>query len=126
MSAQVAHTKSDERQQRAFAWAAGVYGESGMGRRVLAFRGLEEFVELVQTQGLSLDDVIRTAKYVYERPPGDTKTEIGDVRLMVDIMAEGLGVSSDSCHINCLSRIQSLDPDKCRSKENAKLAYGLR
>lgn len=123
--AQIAHEKSDERQKRGFAWALSVYGDRVRSRRYQAFRGLEEFLELVQTQGLTLEDVIRTAEYVYERPAGDTKVEFGDVRLSLDIMAENLGVSTDGCLTSTLTRIQALDPAKCLAKDDEKCRRGL-
>lgn len=123
--ADVTHGKAEERQRLAYAWMLDVYGEQAKDRRIQAFRFLEEAMELAQTQGLSLEDFVRTAEYVSARPVGDTKTEIGDVRLCLDILAEGVGVSVDSCHTSCLMRIKALDPGKLRAKDAAKSAYGM-
>jgi len=123
--AEIAHSKSDERQARAFSWALATYGERVKSRRYQALRTLEEMIELCQTQGLSLSDIIRSAEYVYERPPGDTKVEIGDVRFSLDILAENLGLSTDGCLASTLSRIKGLDPEKCRAKDELKCSRGL-
>jgi hypothetical protein len=124
-SANVTHTKSGERQRRAWDWAVSVYGAISRGRRYQAFRFLEEALELAQNQGLSFEDMVRVARYVSDRKVGDTKVEIGDVALCLDILAENLGLSVDGCLTSCLSRIQSLDPEACRAKDQAKIAYGL-
>lgn len=122
----ITHDKLAERQVRAYAWAEATYGEQLIRqRRYQAFRLLEEVMELCQTQGLSLEDFIRTGEFVSSRPVGDTKDEIGDARICLDILSENLGLSVDHCHTNALSRIQSLDPEKCRAKDAAKIAYGL-
>lgn len=123
--AEITHAKEAERQRRAFDWALATYGERTRLRRYQAFRFIEEAMELAQTQGLGLDDLILAAKYVSERKVGDTKTEIGDVRVCLDIMAENLGVSVDSCHTTALSRIHGLDADRCRMKDEAKVAFGM-
>lgn len=122
----ITHEKLTERQEKAYAWAAGVYGEQRVrARRYQAFRFLEEAMELCQTQGLSLEDFMRCAEYVSARKIGDTKTEIGDVRVCLDIMADNLGVSVDHCHTDALRRIHALDPEACRAKDDAKIAAGL-
>lgn len=122
----VTHEKLEERQQRAYAWATATYGPQRVSqRRYQAFRFLEEAMELCQTQGLSLEDFIRCAEYVAARQIGDTKVEMGDVHICLDIMAENLGLSLDACHTTALNRIQSLDPEKCRAKDDAKIAAGL-
>jgi hypothetical protein len=123
--ADITHAKGEERAKRGYAWALDVYGERTKEPRYQAFRFLEEAMELAQTQGLTLDDFIRTAQYVAARKVGDTKIEIGDTRLCLDILAENLGLSVDGCYTSCLARIQFLDPDKCREKDDAKVACGL-
>jgi hypothetical protein len=123
--ADITHAKGEERAKRGYAWALEVYGERTKEPRYQAFRALEEMMELCQTQGLGLQDFIRTAEYVAARKIGDTKTEIGDVRLCLDILAENLGLSVDGCYTSCLTRIQFLDPEKCRAKDDAKVEFGL-
>lgn len=122
---QVTHEKRARRQEQAYAWAAETYGERTTQTRYQAFRFLEEALELAQTQGLDLADMVRTAEYVAARKVGETKVEIGDVALCLDILAENLGLSVDSCHTDCLQRIKSLDPVKCQAKDDAKVAFGL-
>ncbi|USN15383.1 hypothetical protein KIKIMORA_02370 [Brevundimonas phage vB_BpoS-Kikimora] len=123
---ELTHERLTERQERAYAWAESVYGPARVRqRRYQAFRFLEEAMELCQTQGLSLEDFVRCARYVSERKVGDTKVEMGDVRICLDIMAENLGLSLDHCHTTALNRVHSLDPEKCKTKDDAKIAAGL-
>lgn len=124
-AADITHEHSEARAKRAFQWANDVYGLRARNSRIVAFRMLEEAMELAQTQGLSFEDMVRVAKYVSDRRPGDTKVEIGDLRFMLDTMATNLGLSVDSCHTDTLLRVQSLDPAKCLAKDDDKIAAGL-
>lgn len=122
---QITHDHLQRRQEQAYTWAMSVYGDRTVGTRYQAFRFMEEAMELAQTQGLDLEDLILVARYVSARKVGDTKIEIGDVSLCLDILAENLGLSVDSCHADCLNRIKALDPDKCRRKDDDKIKFGL-
>lgn len=114
------------RQVKAYDWAVATYGAARVSqRRYQAFRLLEEAMELCQTQGLSLEDFMRCAEYVAARKVGDTREEMGDVQICLDIMAENLGLSLDACHTTALNRIQGLDPAKCKLKDDGKIAAGL-
>jgi hypothetical protein len=121
----IARDRQAARQVRALAWATEVYGDRVKSARYQAFRFIEEAMELAQTQGLTLADLVRTAEYVSARKVGDTKVEIGDVVFTLDILAENLGISVDGCHTTCLNRIKGLDPERCREKDAAKIAEGL-
>lgn len=123
--ADITHERGAQRQRQAYAWALDTYGERTRGRRYQAFRFLEEALELAQNQGLSFEDMVLVAKYVSERKVGDTKIEIGDVALCLDILAENLGLSVDTCLTSCLMRIKALKPEACRAKDDAKIAYGM-
>lgn len=123
---ELTHQKLAERQTRAYVWAVETYGEDLVrGTRYQALRFLEEAMELAQTQGLTLEDFITCAKYVSGRKVGDTREELGDVQVCLDIMAENLGLDLDNCHATALLHVQSLDPVKCRAKDAEKIAYGL-
>lgn len=123
---EMTHDRLAARQRKAFAWAEATYGADRVKqRRYQAFRLLEEVMELCQTQGLSLEDFVRCADYVAARKVGDTREEMGDVQVCLDIMAENLGLSLDNCHTTALNRIQGLDPVKCKLKDDGKIAAGL-
>lgn len=120
------HDKLAARQVKAYDWAVATYGADRVTqRRYQAFRLLEEVMELCQTQGLSLEDFVRCSEYVAARKIGDTREEMGDVQVCLDIMAENLGLSLDACHTTALNRIQGLDPVKCKLKDDSKIAVGL-
>lgn len=123
--AQVTHDRRGERAVKARRWAIAVYGERARGTRYQAFRFLEEALELCQTQGLTFEDMLATARYVSARKVGETQIELGDAALCLDILAENLGLSVDTAHTSCLLRIESLDPAKCRAKDDAKCQAGL-
>lgn len=124
--AEMTHDRLAARQVKAYDWAVVTYGADRVTqRRYQAFRLLEEVMELCQTQGLALEDFKRTAEYVAARKIGDTREEMGDVQICLDIMAENLGLSLDACHTTALNRIQGLDPVKCKLKDDGKIAVGL-
>ena len=110
---QVAHDRSDGRQKAALAWAVETYGARARGRRYQAFRMLEEACELAQAQGLTFKDMLRVASYVDDRPAGDTPTEVGDLRLCLDILAENLGLSVVAVSLKKLMLEKGLDDERC-------------
>lgn len=121
----IAHDHAEARQKRAFEWARSVYGDRVRNHRYQAFRFLEEAVELVQTQGLSVEDCQRVVAYVMARKAGQTSIEVGDVRFTLDILAENLGISVDGCHATTINRVKGIPPEKAREKDDAKIASGL-
>lgn len=123
---ELTHSRLAQRQQKAHAWAVETYGADRIRqRRYQGFRLLEEVMELCQTQGMTLEDFVRCAEYVSARKVGDTKEELGDVMICLDIFSENLGLSLDACHTTALNRIQGLDPVKCKLKDDGKIAVGL-
>lgn len=124
--AELTRERLSARQVKAYDWAVATYGaDRVVQRRYQAFRLLEEVMELCQTQGLSLEDFVRCGEYVAARKVGDTREELGDVQICLDILAENLGLSLDACHTTALNRIQGLDPVKCKLKDDGKIAVGL-
>lgn len=121
----ITHDRLQQRQERAYQWAMDTYGVRTRLARYQAFRFLEEAMELAQTQGLNFDDVVRVARWVHERPMGDTKEEIGDTALCLLILSENLGLSFDSCLTSTLLSVRGNDPVKSRAKDDAKIKFGL-
>lgn len=122
---EVTHDHRARRQTWSYDWINKVLAKFNITRRVRAFRFLEEALELVQTQGLTLDDVIKQAAYTYGRPVGQVKEEIGATALSLYALAEDLGISVDSCEADELIRCHGLNPTKVQAKEALKREYGL-
>ncbi len=112
-------------QKVAFAWAVQTYGPKARARRYQALRFLEEAMELAQALGLTYDDMDYVANYVNARRIGSANVEIGDVRLSLDILAESIGLSSEQCYEDCLTRIAALDSAQTRERDEGKIAAGL-
>jgi hypothetical protein len=112
-------------QRVAFAWAYQTYGEVVRIGRYQAFRFIEECLELVQAMGLTREDVMRVVDYVFSRPVGDVRVEIGDARLCLDILSETQGLDSEQMYDDCLLRVMALDPEKTRAKDKMKIEKGL-
>lgn len=119
------HEHRAKRQTWCWKWVEEVLTGRVFNRRIQAFRTLEECMELVQTQGLSLEDVIRQAHWTYSRPVGEVKEEVGGLLLSLYTLCENLGISADGCEADEINRVKSLSPDKVRAKEAAKQAAGL-
>lgn len=108
-----------------YIWAKGVYGDVVDGQRYQALRFLEEAMELVQSQGLSREDVNTVADYVYARSIGDESVEIGDVQICLNILSEVRGKSVVDCRVNCLTKNDGRTIEQARAKDNTKMAAGL-
>jgi hypothetical protein len=125
--ADITHAKGEERAKRGYAWALGRLRRAHQGAALSGVpRSLEEAMELCTDAGPGPARLHpHRASTWPARKIGDTKIEIGDTRLCLDILAENLGLSVDGCYTSCLTRIQFLDPEKCRAKDDAKVEFGL-
>lgn len=87
----------DHRQCDMLAWAQRVFpsvqgGESGFVA-MRARRFLEEAVELAQAAGVTAEEADAVRAYVFSRPAGDIRQEIGGVMVTLSCLAEVMGHS---------------------------------
>lgn len=67
-------------QDRVHPWLVRCFGEDfDQEHHEREARFLEEAIELFQARGKTFDDLISVAKYVFSRPPGDPRQEVGGV-----------------------------------------------
>lgn len=67
-------------QMRQEQWLSACFGDpKKIDKAKLNHYFIEEAIELVQTLGCSQEDVLRIANYVFSRPVGEVKQEIGGV-----------------------------------------------
>src|SRR4051812_385355 len=66
-------------EERVADWIVTRIGPEHMNSRERAMRGLEEQVELAQSEGITEDLVIQQVRYVFSRKPGDPVQEAGGV-----------------------------------------------
>src|SRR5688572_16930932 len=68
------------------------------------YRFLEESLELVQSCGLDKEKAIELVEYVYSRPIGETKQEIGGVMVTIAALCDAHGIDLEECSREELSR----------------------
>jgi NTP pyrophosphatase (non-canonical NTP hydrolase) len=112
-----AKTLRDDRQWRAYQWAHAAFGPEQMvstGQRAIRF--LEEAVELYQAvihlQDAVSDDEAKAmahamVDYVFNREPGDAKSEFGGVGLTLLCLAQCMSYSADGAEADELARVLS-------------------
>lgn len=123
----ISHEHRAKRQADAMAQAIRVYGrDHASSRRILTLRMIEEAFELAQTQGVALEDLVKVGADVFGRKAGLPAHEIGDLSFMLLCMGETMGIDLDSAEASAVSRFHTIDPDKLRAKNQAKMLRGLR
>lgn len=107
------------------AWVLEVMGETPHARdpRIRAGRFLEEAIELVQAVGLTQADVVKMAAYVYARPVGEVRSEIGGSLTTLSALARVLGYDLEVAAILELQRMNTPEvKDRVRQKNASTVA----
>lgn len=84
-------------QQFAKEWLVGIVGEARANDTTeRAYRFIEEALELVHTQGISLEDIVTLAAYVYLKPPAshEAHNEVGDVQFTLAALCNAIGADT--------------------------------
>ncbi len=82
-------------------------------------RFLEESLELVQSLGCTKDQVLQLVDYVYSRPSGDPKQEVGGVMTTVNSLASASGIDVSDAAKSELQNVW-IRIDKIRLKRSKK------
>lgn len=93
--------------------------ENVLDRKERGFRFCEEALELVQAVGIDKEDIYALIDYVYARPKGDKKQEIGGVLTTLAVLASVHDLDLDLCAKDELKRIW-LRIDQIRAKQQNK------
>ncbi|WP_196160871.1 hypothetical protein [Reinekea sp. G2M2-21] len=86
-------------------------------------RFIEEALELVQSTGCTADEAHKLVDYVFSRPIGETRQEVGGVAVTFSALCSALGISQAMAAEEELKRIS--EPDimaKVREKHKRKPA----
>lgn len=116
----------DQRQAATAEWCIAAFGE--VHTRCLPQRGirmLEEAVELAQACGCEREMAHRLVDYVFDRPPGDVRQELGGVGITTLAVAFAAGVSADEAEKDELARVLSKPLDHFAARNKAKNAAGF-
>jgi NTP pyrophosphatase (non-canonical NTP hydrolase) len=96
----------DNRQIVVQNWVNDAFGlEQARSIEYRALRFFEEAVELAQATGASQKMLERILDYVYSRPPGAVRQELGGVGLTLLALASAIGVSADGAEQDELARV---------------------
>lgn len=105
--------------------------EASWGRRVLMDRKerldrlIEEIIELAQAEDYPEDRIAAITNYVYRRPAGEVKQEVGGVYVTFMGYGHAAGVDVHACGRTEIARVLTIDREKLRAKHAAKVAQGI-
>jgi len=115
------------RQAAILDWCHRAFGANG-GDADVPTRGrrfLEEALELFQANGGSVEDALRLAWYVFNRPVGEVPQEIGGVMVTLYALAEVLGLSVEECEVAEIDRVLSKPVEYFQKRQQEKREAGL-
>jgi len=107
-------------QEKVAEWIAAAFGaESKYNVAERSHRFLEEALELYQSVGCTKEDATKLIEYVYDRPAGEVKQEIGAVALTLFSLGDSTGADVEACAVSELVRVWA-KIDQIRAKNSAK------
>jgi hypothetical protein len=121
-----AHEERTGRQNAIGAWVRRCFGqkiEKSPQERVR--RLLEEATELAQAEDLREADAHGIVSYVFGRPKGEPRQEVGGVSITLLAYCHARGLNADECEIAELHRILSLPEEKFRKRMQEKSDAGV-
>jgi hypothetical protein len=111
----------NHRQKEVAEWCAAAFGDEHA--RCVPHRGirmLEEALETAQAAGCHRDMVHKLVDYVFDRPPGELRQEIGGLGLTILALAEAAGISADIEERRELERVESKPLEHFRKRNQVK------
>lgn len=110
----------DKYQKNVFDWMAKCFQrKEALTLKQRAFRFLEEANELAQAAGVTREDAVRTVDYVYARPVGQIKQELGGVMVTACGVATAAGLSlATAGHLELRRCVENTE--KIRAKDLRK------
>lgn len=106
-------------------WAARTFTEVARNWDERAIRFLEEALELAQVEELPKDLVLRLVERVYDRPPGETVKEVGQVSMTLKLLAENRGLDPEALAQAEFKRCLSVPQEEWDRRHAAKAEQGL-
>lgn len=100
---------NDQFQANVSGTIANVFGPESANSDVhRASRFIEEALELVQAQGMSRERAKRILYYVYDRPVGEPKQEVGGVCVTLAGLCQAMGIDMmDAAHVEHMRLIKN-------------------
>lgn len=101
-------------------WANEAFGPEVAGDKTERnHRFLEESLELVQSLGCTKDEALQLVDYVFGRPVGKPKQEVGGTLLTLMALCNANGIFSDTAAAEEVDRVWD-NIEKIRAKQAAK------
>ena len=118
-------SERDSRQAEVFAWARAAFGESGTTIAQRGIRLLEEAIEAYQAAGCSAKMAHELVDFVFGRPVGDIRQELGGVGVCTLVLAAAAGASADDEEAREVQRVLAKSLDAWRERNAEKNAAGF-
>jgi len=118
--------RRDTRQHTIARWCAEAFGQehaSSLPQR--GIRLLEEAIEAAQAAGCSADMAHRLVDFVFGRPVGELRQELGGVGLCLLALANAAGLSADDAEDEEARRVLSKPRAEFTARNAAKNAAGF-
>jgi NTP pyrophosphatase (non-canonical NTP hydrolase) len=112
------------RQESLLAWAVDTFGEVARDPIERSLRLIEEAAEVVQTVGLSKEEVLKVVERVYSRPPGALCNELGGLVMTTECLAEAMGYDLETQADWEYKRITSIPKEQWQRKHKEKVVAG--
>jgi hypothetical protein len=107
-------------QVRVAVWATHCFGEQvAYDKGIRNYRFLEEALELVQAGGCTKEEALKLVDYVYGRPVGDLRQEVGGVMVTLAALCSAQNISVVNAAEKELERCWLL-VEKIRQKQASK------
>lgn len=107
-------------------WCIACFGEEiSNDKKERNHRFLEEAIELVQSTGCTKDEALDLVEYVFERPIGETKQEVGGVMVTLAALCNAHTIDMIDAAWVEIRRIWT-KVEAIRAKQQAKPKFGPR
>lgn len=118
----IAHACLPRFQEKVFPWTCKTFGRQvAVNVPIRMSRFIEEAIELVQVGGLTRDQVVTVVDYVFNRPVGEMKQEVGGVMVTLAALCNAVDIDMDHEGNVELERVQSDEMiEKIRKKQASK------
>lgn len=116
----------DERQAAVASWARRAFGiEQATSLPQRGTRLLEEAIEAFQAAGADRAMAHRLVNFVFDRPVGDLRQELGGVGVCVLALADALGTSADAAERDEIERVLGRPLEHFRERNDRKNEAGF-
>lgn len=116
----IASANSSSLQARVYEWAKACFGDAAaQDSTERNHRYLEEALELVQANGCTQSEAHQLVDYVFGRPIGETRQEVGGTLLTLAALCAAIGIDMDEAGEAELARVWTKF-DQIRAKQAAK------